>query len=103
MNNPTTTPQKWRDLSVKDKAAIVTACISFFLGFVLLYAGLFISPVGEIDGSVLTGFGTALLYTAGIFGVSMYFKHGNNELFNNLMDSLEDVIEKKLQQHNANN
>lgn len=89
--------QKWSDLNVKDKAALITACISFGLGFVLLFIGLFLDPAGEIDASVITAFGTALLYAAGIFGVAMYFKTGTNEMMNFIVEKMDEVIEKKLQ------
>lgn len=90
--------QRWSDLGVKDKAALVTACISFALGFVLLFVGMFIGAKGEIDGSVLTAFGTCLIYTAGIFGVAMYFKTNNAELMNRMLDEMEHRFE-----HRANN
>lgn len=87
--------QRWSDLGVKDKAALVTACVSFALGFVLLFVGLFIGERGEIDGSVLTAFGTCLIYTAGIFGVAMYFKTNNAELMNRILDEMEHRFEKR--------
>lgn len=90
--------QHWRDLGVKDKAALVTACISFALGFILAFIGLFIDPKGEIDGSVITTFGTALLYAAGIFGVAMYFKTNNVELFNQMLDKIDSHIEKRMRE-----
>ena len=88
--------QHWRDLSVKDKAAMITAVASFVLGFVLLFTGMFIGDDGAIDGSVLTAFGTCLLYTAGIFGVSMYFKTGNSEMTNKVINAMDKLIERKL-------
>lgn len=90
--------QHWEDLSVKDKAAMITAVASFVLGFVLLFMGMFIGNEGEIDGSVLTAFGTCLLYTAGIFGVAMYFKTGNSELMNKVIDAMDKRIERKLKE-----
>lgn len=88
--------QHWSDLGVKDKAALVTACISFALGFVLLFVGMFIGEIGEIDGSVLTAFGTCLIYTAGIFGVAMYFKTNNAELMNRMLDEMERRFQKRM-------
>ena len=88
--------QHWNDLGVKDKAALVTACISFGLGFVLIFVGMFIGEVGEINGSVLTAFGTCLIYTAGIFGVTMYFKTNNAELMNRMLDEMERRFQKRM-------
>lgn len=89
-------PQKWEDLGAKDKAALVTACVSFGLGFLLLFIGLFLDPAGEIDGSVITAFGTALLYAAGIFGVAMYFKTSNNEMMNSIIRKIDEVVEERI-------
>jgi len=86
----------WAGISVKEKAAIITACISFGLGWVLLFLGLFLGEVGDISAGVLTGFGTALLYAAGIFGVAMYFKHGSTELANKIGGMVQDGIESAL-------
>lgn len=97
--NPQT--QHWRDLGAKDKAAIITACLSVALGFLLVFLGMFISPMGEIDGSVLTAFGTALLYAGGIFGVAMYFKNGNNELLTSILNAVEEKIEERLKRNDS--
>lgn len=91
-----TKPQCWEDLGVKDKAALVTACVSFGLGFVLLFIGLFLDPAGEIDASVITAFGTALLYAAGIFGVAMYFRSGANDMMNGIIGKMDEMIERKM-------
>lgn len=69
--------KKFSDLSFKDKVAYITAIASFILGWVLICAGFIVSPLGEISSSVLTAFGTALVYTASVLGISLYF---SNEL-----------------------
>lgn len=93
----------WRTLGFRDKAAYTTGLLSFVLAFVLIFAGFFVDPQGEIDGSVLTGFGTALLYCGGIFGVALYFKQGNNELMTRLLDKTEEVIERKFKEKEERN
>lgn len=65
--------KKFSDLSFKDKVAYVTAIISFFLGWLLICAGFIVDPLGEISSGVLTAFGTALVYTASVLGISLYF------------------------------
>ena len=69
--------QKFKELKFKDKVAYITAISSFILGWILIYAGFLVSPLGEISPSVLTAFGTALVYTASVLGISLYF---SNEL-----------------------
>lgn len=65
------------ELSFKDKIAYITALASFFLGWGLIIAGFIVNPLGEISASVLTAFGTALVYTASVLGIALYF---SNEL-----------------------
>lgn len=65
--------KKFSDLCFKDKVAYVTAIISFFLGWLLICAGFIVDPLGEISSGVLTAFGTALVYTASVLGISLYF------------------------------
>ena len=62
----------FKDLSYKDKASYVSAIASFCLGWGLLIAGFIVPPLGVIDATVLTAFGTALIYAAAIFGVALY-------------------------------
>lgn len=69
--------KKFSELSIKDKVAYVTALASFFLGWGLIIAGFIVNPLGEISASVITAFGTALVYTASVLGISLYF---SNEL-----------------------
>lgn len=69
--------KKFVDLSFKDKVAYITAIASFILGWLLICAGFIVDPVGEISASVITSFGTALVYTASVLGISLYF---SNEL-----------------------
>lgn len=65
--------KKFSDLSFKDKVAYITAITSFILGWLLIGAGFIVSPLGEISASVITAFGTALVYTASVLGISLYF------------------------------
>lgn len=69
--------KKFSELSFKDKVAYITAAASFVLGWILIYLGFIVSPLGEISASVITAFGTALVYTASVLGIALYF---SNEL-----------------------
>lgn len=57
----------------KQRAAYVTAVFAFIVGWGLTIAGFCVPPVGEVSGSVLAVLGEALVYTASVFGVTLYF------------------------------
>jgi len=65
--------ENWRDLSIKDKIAIVTAIVAFIIGWGLSIAGFVVPPLGEIANSVLFVLGQALVYAASVFGIAGYF------------------------------
>lgn len=86
--------KKFSDLSFKDKVAYITAIASFALGWMLIVAGFIVNPLGEISASVLTAFGTALVYTASVLGIALYF---SNEL-----TTFKRVIRKQIKQEEDN-
>lgn len=59
----------------KERAAYVTAIVSFIVGWGLTIAGFIVSPVGDVSGSVLAILGEALVYAASVFGVTLYFSN----------------------------
>ena len=65
--------EQWKDLSIKDKIAIVTAIVAFLIGWGLSIAGFVVPPLGEIANSVLFVLGQALVYAASVFGIAGYF------------------------------
>ena len=65
--------EKWNDLSIKDKIAIISAVAAFVIGWGLTIAGFIVEPLGEVTESVLWLLGQALIYSASVFGVSAYF------------------------------
>lgn len=88
-------PKKWSELAYKDKAAYATAILSFMLGWIILFIGLFIPPMGEIDPSVLTAFGTALVYAGSIFGVAIFLKSSKAEILERTQQLIEEYYCKK--------
>lgn len=58
-------------------AAYATAIASFTIGWLLTIAGFCVPPVGEVSGSVLAILGEAMVYTASVLGVTLYF---NNQM-----------------------
>lgn len=82
------------ELTIKDKIGYTTAVVSFILGWILLFAGFIVDPLGEINGSVLTAFGTALVYTASFLGVALYFT-GKDAIYAQKLKELEDRFVNK--------
>ena len=82
---------KWMDLGVKDKVAYATALASFVLGWVLIGVAFVVAPLGQLDASVISVFGMALVYTASILGVSLYW----SGKFNDFSQRVQNQIEKR--------
>lgn len=64
-------------LDIKTKYAIGTAVVAFVAGWGMTIAGFIIPPKGEVHDSVLWILGQALVYTASVLGIGMYF---NNQM-----------------------
>lgn len=82
---------KWMDLCIKDKVAYATALASFVLGWVLIGVAFVVAPLGQLDASVISVFGMALVYTASILGVSLYW----SGKFNDFSQRVQNEIEKR--------
>lgn len=82
---------KWMDLCIKDKVAYATALASFVLGWVLIGVAFVVAPLGQVDASVISIFGMALVYTASILGVSLYW----SGKFNDFSRRVQSEIEKR--------
>lgn len=67
--------ETWKSLDIKQKFAIVTAVVAFVAGWGLTIAGFIIPPQGDVADSVLWILGQALVYTASVLGIGMYFKN----------------------------
>lgn len=103
---------KWANLGIKEKIAIVSAIAAFVLGWGLSIAGFWIPPVGEVADSVLWILGQSLIYAASVFGITGYFtsenikirheidkrferiEHMRNDKKNNLENDEEDELEQ---------
>lgn len=78
-------------MDTKQKTAYWTAIIAFVCGWGLTVAGFCVSPVGEVSGSVLAVLGEAMVYTASVFGVTLYF---SNEMMKFKRDTREYLNNK---------
>lgn len=62
----------FKQLNIKEKLAIITACAAFTMGWVLTGIAAFV-PLLLSEQSILWILGQAMTYSAAVFGVSMYF------------------------------
>lgn len=79
---------KWSDLSVKEKSAIVSAYIAFLFGWGLTIAGFIVEPLGEVADSILWILGQALIYTASVFGLASYFTSETRQMKRDMNDMM---------------
>ena len=95
---------KWRELGIKERSAIISAYIAFLLGWGLTIAGFIVSPVGEVADSVLWILGQSLIYTASVFGLASYFTAESRQMkrdMNEMMDRMKREIEDEQYKDNS--
>ena len=89
--------KKFKDLSYKDKASYVSAIASLCLGWGLLIAGFIVPPLGVIDATVLTVFGTVLIYAAAIFGIALYI-NDKTSIIQKMMNTFREQMEHRFEE-----
>ena len=88
-------------MDIKSKFAIGTAIVAFVIGFGLTIAGFYTPPKGEVHDSVLWILGQALIYTASVLGIGMYFNSKSEELNRRVDEMKADArryVDKKIQE-----
>lgn len=88
----------WKEMDVKTKFAIVTAVVAFVVGWGLTIAGFILDPKGQVHDSVLWILGQALIYTASVLGIGMYF---NNQMVKFRSDT-KRYIDRELREDRSN-
>ena len=73
-------------MNTKQRIAYWTAIIAFICGWGLTIAGFVVPPRGEVSGSVLAVLGEAMVYTASVLGITLYF---SNEMLKFKRDTRE--------------
>lgn len=71
--------QTFKDLNIKERLSIISACIAFVMGWVLTGIAAFV-PLLLSEQAVLWILGQALTYSAAVFGVSMYFNAESRQM-----------------------
>ena len=64
-----------KKMDTKQRTAYWTAIIAFVCGWGLTIAGFIVPPIGEVSGSVLAILGEAMVYTASVLGITLYFSN----------------------------
>ena len=89
----------WKDLNIKEKLAITSACVAFVCGWTLTGIAAFV-PLLLSEQSILFILGQAMTYSAAVFGVAAYFnaesRHLKREIrgyMRRMKDDDEDVEE----------
>lgn len=62
----------WKDMSIKEQLAIISACAAFVAGWTLTGIAAFV-PLLLSESAILFVLGQGMTYSAAVFGVSMYF------------------------------
>ena len=62
-------------MDTKQRTAYWTAIIAFICGWGLTIAGFIVPPTGDVSGSVLAVLGEAMVYTASVLGITLYFSN----------------------------
>ena len=70
---------KWKDLNIKERLAIASACLAFLAGWLLTAIAAFV-PLLLSEQGILWILGQSLVYSASVFGISAYFKSENVQL-----------------------
>lgn len=58
----------------------IFAWILVLIGVVLIFFGFFSEPIGEIDPTVLAGFGEILTFSGSVIGIDYRYKFKRDEL-----------------------
>lgn len=88
--------QNWDDLNIKEKLSIASACLAFIAGWTLTGIAAFV-PILLSEQGVLWILGQALIYSASVFGVALYFKAESVQMKHDIDRHLERVERMQIQ------
>lgn len=88
--------QNWNDLNIKEKLSIASACLAFIAGWTLTGIAAFV-PILLSEQGVLWILGQALIYSASVFGVALYFKAESVQMKHDIDKHLERVERMQIQ------
>lgn len=80
----------FKDLNIKEKLAIVSACAAFVCGWALTGIAAFV-PLLLSEQSILWILGQSLTYASAVFGVSMYFSAESRQMKHDISKHIEKM------------
>ena len=86
----------FKELNIKEKLAIVSACAAFILGWGLTICAAFV-PILLSEQGVLWILGQALIYSASVFGVALYFKAESTQMKHDINRHIERMERSVIQ------
>lgn len=86
----------WKDLSIKEKLAMISACAAFCMGWILTALASFV-PLLISEQGILWILGQSLIYSASVFGISAYFKSEAVQLRKDMDKHLERMEHLQIQ------
>ena len=93
---------KFKDLNIKEKLAIISACAAFVCGWVLTGIAAFV-PLLLSEQSILWILGQAMTYAAAVFGVSMYFNSEARQLKSDINRHIAHMENMRVQREKIRN
>lgn len=91
--------QTWNDLNIKEKLAIISACAAFTIGWGLVICAAFV-PILLSEQGVLFILGQALIYSASVFGVALYFKAESVQMKQDIDRHIRHMERMQMERHN---
>ena len=92
----------WKDLNIKEKLAIASACAAFCIGWALTLCAAFL-PVLLSEQAILWILGQSLIYSASVFGISAYFKSETVQLKRDVNRHIEKMERMQIQREKMRN
>lgn len=92
----------WKDLNIKEKLAIASACSAFCIGWTLTLCAAFL-PVLLSEQAILWILGQSLVYSASVFGISAYFKSETVQLKRDVDKHIEKMERMQIQREKMRN
>jgi hypothetical protein len=86
----------WKDLGIKEKLAMISACAAFCMGWTLTALASFV-PLLISEKGILWILGQSLIYSASVFGISAYFKSETVQLKRDMDKHLERMERMEIQ------
>ena len=86
---------RFQDLPTKDKISYVLCVASFICGTALTFCGMFISPIGEIDASVITSLGIFLTFSGSLIGLNVHYSSELTHFKTEVQRTIDDKHKNK--------